>query len=669
MMRWLLATGLLLAVPFGLAQAEYLIIVANLGLSKDGETAKPGAPGFPGGNLPGFPGAGGNRGGLPGIPGGANRGAAGAIGGPPPGFPGGMGNRGGPPGFPGGAGNRGGAGFPGAGGTMPGMGGFPGGKGGGSGEDLTGTPLNVVAIIEVAVSSQQRFTQGKWVEVRHNLMAPQAAHCFLKDLTDFSVAKVINVKTINQQFRERLSKMEKQESLQKPEDWLKLAKWSLEHGSVTHFSEVMDRIEKKDKSNATVQTYLKAKEALEKPVTKENDAKPWMSRLNDRFKMVQSAHYILIHKADNDKSPEVTALLDHLENNMKSFYYWFALQGKTLPVPDQRFVVALINSEFDRKMEIFGSPSLVGDGFYVLRNNIAIFSQKPVDPDFRALDERTNDIFRKYPRGKLLKGTTVKTENGAGTDMDATATYQTYALLHKALEEDWERATVSHEGTRQLIVGAGLLSQGVMAPQWIDFGMASFFATPKGAPWAETGSENTAYLPGFRDWGLKILGSNSSKIAAEALKNTVTDSFFREAAKGKTPAEKQALLKKARTMAWGLSYFLAKNRLDDLLQYYQELAKLPRDLEFDDQVLMEIFARSFKLMDESGKKVDPMKLEQLAENWRSTVSATPLEHEELIKEAAKMIGAQNQGPPGTAGAGNKGPGVGGKLGGGGAGGE
>jgi hypothetical protein len=587
-----------------------------------------------------------------------NRGGPGAIGGPP-GFPGG-GNRGGPPGFPG----------AGAAGGVPGMGGFPGGaKGGGSSEDLTGTPLNVVAIIEVAVSNQQRFTQGKWVEVRHNLMAPEAARCFLKDLTDFSVAKVMAVKTVNQQFKEKLSKFEKEESLKKTEDWLGLATWALEHGSVKHFSEVMDRAEKKDKDNAIVQTYLKAKQALEKPIARENDAKVWMSKLNDRFKTVQNDHYTLIHKAD-DKSSEVTTLLDHLEGNMKAFYYWFALRGKTLPIPDQRFVVALVSSEFDRKLEIFGSPSLVGDGFYVLRDNIAIFSQKPIDPDFKALDERTNDIFRKYPRGRLLKGKTIQSENGSGTDIDTTATYQTYALLHKALEEDWERATVSHEGTRQLIVGAGLLSKGVVAPQWIDFGMASFFATPKGAPWSETGAQNTTYLPLFRDWGLKILGSNSSKTAAEALKNTVTDKYFRDAAKGKTPAEKEALLKKARTMAWGLSYFLARNRLEDLLQYYQELAKLPRDLEFDDQVLMEIFARSFKLMvDETGKKIDQTKLEQLAETWRSTVSTTTLEHEELIKEAAKMVAAQNQPASGSTGAGNRGAGIGGKLGGGGGGGE
>src|SRR5206468_6281233 len=144
----------------------------------------------------------------------------------------------------------------------------------------------------------------------------------------------------------------------------------------------------------------------------------------------------------------------------------------------------------------------------------------------------------------------------------------------------------------------------------------------------------------------------------------VTDQFFRDVAKGKTPTEKEALLKKARTLAWALSYYVARNRLDDLMTYYQELAKLPRDLEFDSQVLMEVFAKSFKLMDDSGKKVDQAKLAKFAEAWRGVIGTTALEHAELIEEASKMLAAQNKPASTTPGAGPpRGPG--GKFGGGG----
>ncbi|HEV3237209.1 MAG TPA: DUF1570 domain-containing protein [Gemmataceae bacterium] len=664
MKRWLLAPVVLLGVPLGLAQAEYLIIVANLGLSNETSSVstRPGFPGAPGGA--GFAGGkgggapGGFRGGPPGFPGGA--------GGGPPGFPGGVG--GGPPGFPGGGGFPGGAppGFPGGGrppgggamGMMPGFPGFPGGgKSGTGGDDLIGAPLNIVAIIEVKVDNRTGFMKGKWVDVRHHW-----GHSLIKDVTDFSVAKVMNVQTVNRQFLEKLQKYEKEESKKETKDWLDLATWALEHGLLDHFAKMIDRLEKKDKDNPTVQALLKTRANLEKPMTKANDAAQWMNKLS-RLKPMTSAHYTLLHEATSDKSPEVSGLVDHLENNLKSFYYWFALRGKVLPVPEERYVAVLLNSEFDRKVEIFGNPSLIGDGYFVRHDNVAIFSGKPIDPDFQALIERTKDVWAAHDHAKALKGTLiVKNPQNYQVDSDKTATVQTYALLQKALEEDWMRATVSHEGTRQLLVGAGLITKGVTIPQWIDFGMGSFFATPKGAPWAATGVQNFTYSPLAREWAMKATGS---KTPADALQGVVTDRYFRDVAKAKTPAEKEALLKKARTMAWALSYYVARNRLDDLFVYYQELAKMPRDLDFDDQVLMEVFAKAFKLMDESGKKVDQSKLEKFAENWRSVISSTTLEHPELVEEASKMLAAQNK--PAGAGPGGRVPPAGNPGGGGGAG--
>jgi hypothetical protein len=658
MKRWLLAPVLLLAVPLGFAQAEYLIIVANLGLSTEGGstlTARPGFPGAPGGGAAGFLG-GGNRGGPPaggfqggrppGFPGGAPPGFPGG-GGMPPGFPGG-GTM--PPGFPGGnVGGRppGGAigNMPGMGGMMPGMPGMGGGKGGGT-DDLTGAPLNIVAIIEVKLANRTGFARGKWVDVQHHW-----GHAWIKDVTDFSVAKVMAVKTVNRQYQEKLATYEKEESKKETKDWLDLGTSALEHGLLDHFTKLIDRLEKKDKDNPIVQALLKTKANLERPSNKANDAGFWMSKLS-RLKPLTSPHYTLLHEAASDKSPEVSGLINHLENNMKSFYYWFALRGKVLPVPEERFVAVLLNTEFDRKMEIFGNPSLIGDGYFARRDNVAIFSGKPQDPDFQALLERTKDVWAANNQAKALAGTLmVKDKQTYQVDADKTATVQTYALLQKALEEDWMRATVSHEGTRQLLVGAGLVTKGVTIPQWLDFGMGSFFATPKGAPWAATGVQNFTYTPLAREWAMKATGT---KIATEALQGIVTDQYFRDvAAKGKTSAEKDALLKKARTLAWALSYYVARNRLDDLLLYYQELAKLPRDLDFDDQVLMEAFAKAFKLMDDSGKKVDQDKLARFAENWRSVISSTTLEHAELIEEASKMLAEQNK--PSSATPGGAGP--------------
>src|SRR5262249_43004889 len=126
---------------------------------------------------------------------------------------------------------------------------------------------------------------------------------------------------------------------------------------------------------------------------------------------------------------------------------------------------------------------------------------------------------------------------------------QTLTLVLKAMEEDGQRATVSHEGTRQLIAGLGLLPRSVEAPQWIDFGVASLFECPKGSYWPGTGAPSMPYLVNFKLWdSTKKLEKNP----AEALKSVVTDRYFY---KIKESANKENAEAKARTMTWALVYF------------------------------------------------------------------------------------------------------------------
>src|SRR5207253_6658106 len=118
----------------------------------------------------------------------------------------------------------------------------------------------------------------------------------------------------------------------------------------------------------------------------------------------------------------------------------------------------------------------------------------------------------------LLKGKAVKLGLGPiGYNLSARA--QTLTLVLKAMEEDGKRATVTHEGTRQLIAALGLLPRSVEAPQWIDFGMASFFETPKGSYWWGAGAPNMTYLVNFKLWDYN---KKLDKNPAEALMSVVT---------------------------------------------------------------------------------------------------------------------------------------------------
>jgi hypothetical protein len=206
--------------------------------------------------------------------------------------------------------------------------------------------------------------------------------------------------------------------------------------------------------------------------------------------------------------------------------------------------------------------------------------------------------------------------------------YQTLALAIRSLQEDAALAAVSHEGARQLIAAVGILPRNVIAPEWVQFGLASFFETPHQSPWESVGGPNFLYLRQYKDMETK----KKLDPPDTALINTITDRYFRYA---RLTNQKSALLK-ARTMAWSLTYYLAQKRLDELRQYYQELSTLPRDMELDETVLLNCFGRAFGLMDGNGK-IDQIKLQNMARDWHQVKTYTPLEVQFEVKEVVQQM--------------------------------
>src|SRR5262249_52486114 len=118
-------------------------------------------------------------------------------------------------------------------------------------------------------------------------------------------------------------------------------------------------------------------------------------------------------------------------------------------------------------------------------------------------------------------------------------------------------------------------------------------------------------------------------------------------------------LEKARTLSWALNYFLTQRKLPELLKYYGELSRLPRDLEFDEPVLLQCFARAFNLTDaKDPTQIDQFKMGAVAREWDDYIARKPVEFEDTIKELHKSTTKKmNVGQGGQAGV--PGPGAGG----------
>jgi len=342
----------------------------------------------------------------------------------------------------------------------------------------------------------------------------------------------------------------------------------------------------------------------------------WRDKFGE-FKEERSKHYVLCY--DGKLPAQVKQRLQRLEENMRGFYYWFALRGKALPVPDKKLIAFLVDNKetfLAQHKDIFDDVELTSDGFYDRRENIVVFSAYRLDEAYAALDSITRPMWSsgKFTPSDLLHG---KKELGVADNENARA--QTLVLLQKAMQEESEFNSVSHEGTRQILDTIGYLPKGVEIPKWFDFGVASLFETPKAAFWHGTGAQNQTYLAQFQVW-------NSEKKldkATDALMGVITDRYFRRVASAKNKENSE---NRAKTLAWALIYYLSEKKLDGLIQYCKQLRELPRDLELNEEILALTFARAFGLCDPSNPdKVDPVKFTALANDWFKTTSSDVLE--------------------------------------------
>jgi hypothetical protein len=682
MQRWLMA-AVIFAAAGSAARADYFIIKVNLASTKDKKQEDPnsklteqaggsglmpgaGALGTPGFGNPGVPGGGafGARGGMggkgvggggmtgPGGLGGGDAGGPGQLGGTM--GAGALGQRGGPGAGAfgqrgglgaGGLGQRGSAGFGIQGGLGmrggPGMGagalgGMASGMKGPAGsnnimnqmlgddEDKDSNPLFIGAIIEARHEDVKLLSSGRY-KVKHKW---GETRLFI-DNNDKEIEIVhVPIYTVAQQYAKEKTRLK----------GVDLALWALAHGLYDEVPKIMAELAQSEPKNPAVQVFQKVEAALAKEPKADDPSLKWRDKLGD-FKDERSKHYVLCY--DGHRPNQVQQRLARLENNLRGFYYWFALHGKALPMPEKRLVAVLIDDKdsfISKHKEIFDDDELVADGFFDRHENIAVYSAYRLDPAYEALDKITGPMWKRMNANAsdLLKG---KSAPGLAANENAYA--QTLTLLQKAMQDESELNSVSYEGTRQLLDAVGFMPKGIELPKWIDFGLASYFEVAKGAFWPGTGSQNQAYVAQFQIW------NENKKLdkPADALLGVVTDKYFRRVAEAKNKENSE---NKARTLAWSLIYFLAQKKLDGLVNYCAELRQLPRDLQLNEGVLALAFARGFGLCEAGNPdKIDQNKFNTLANEWFAFSNHTVLEVAEVKNLQRKNQPSKSK--PGEAG--------------------
>jgi Protein of unknown function (DUF1570) len=616
------------------------------------------------------PGVGGGVGGAP-IAGGAGGGPpiAGGVGGAPPIAGGGPPMGGGAPmgGYPAGLSGVSGGGPPmGGSGSGPPMGGYPAGLSGVSGgatgniggsfggigginlPSVTYTPVYAVAVLDtgnaklnLTTAPGYAYTGHKWGSVYLPLTNPSVR--LLKDpaLAPASTRFEKESNKIRDSHKDKDGKVT-------AEGLVKLAEWALHHGLRDKFEETMDELvkleAKSENPHPAAKAYKTIKAEMARKITKPDPIENLSKSVLSEYKPVQGEHYVLLHNMDaKEKVPaEVESRLRKLESNYRNFYYWFALKGVVPKVPDERLVAVLVGGtnqdQFNRQRKIFDDQPLVVDGFLARSDNVVVLANHRLDSSYSALVKNTEKYWAVVPQDSILK------KLPKDQPIANAAEAQTVALLLKLMEEDSETAAVSYEGTRQLLQATGYLPKNVATPTWLQFGLGSFFETPKGSIWTTVGvpgvtlDQEANYLTQYKKF------ASDEKVKLEKsrgiqLKKVITDQYWHDSEK---LLSSDLARNKARALSWALTYYLMNNKLEGLKRYQEELSKLPRDLEFDADTLILCFARAFDLLDaRDPNKVDEGKLSSLADKWHDVIDATNSEvsaslQEQLEKELNAM---------------------------------
>lgn len=577
MQRYLWALAVLVGLGISSVQAQYVRIKIDLNEYKVDPTATPTA----GSSGPGFPGPGG---GSPGFPG---------PGGMPGGGPGGM--PGGGPGFPGpGAGGPMGGGYPGSGAGSP-MGGMPG---------QPYDPMNPGGVVE------EPRVPPVWLEVRlpikekdSKYQHPYAlvAHEWGSSIVMVEDMKYFSDRTPDKRF-ESLKKSLGNE-VTKKDKLLFLANWALQHGLLTEFEQTMKSLEKKDEKDPVVVAYKTVQKQMEE--ARKGDDPGAVSVINklkaEGYTAYPSKHGLYnLYTTLSDKDKGIALRLKQLDRTYQSFYYWFALKGKVLAQPKYRLVAVLESTpkDFRNKFINFESRPMTDAGFTARTDNVIFLSAQPVGDVFAHLAENNNNYAKELQvsQEKILAGTPVNLE------ITNKAKLQTLALVQKALEEETAVATTTHEAIQQLLAATDLLPQNVASAEWLRYGLASFFETPRLSFFDCTALPSWTNLIYFKHHR-KATKKLSPDQNALVLYRVITDYYISQSnmaaqlaenADDKNAARKMAKEKMelAHGTAWALTYYLMNQNPEKLFAYCEELKKLPRDTEYSPEVLAGCFGRA-----------------------------------------------------------------------------
>lgn len=420
----------------------------------------------------------------------------------------------------------------------------------------------------------------------------------------------------------------------KQEESLEIALWALQHGNLKRFEEGMTTLQR-DPKNAkvpAVAAWTTVAKSLEGSIAPNPMADQLRRRFPESRQQVDGKYCSIITDRPAQAVGEVQNIANQVDEQVRSTYGWFAWQGiamkplrhKVLLVMGEKVIPRTGESRFH---DVEGATNLRGTP-YSLQQVVVN------DPHLRNIQQRLKQYSLKgWNLAKLLKLEAKSYPDvmsaTAGLEIPKLCDVAYVSMLNiasEALRTETERADRTFLVGSQMLSLVGDLPDGVTPPAWLEYGMGAAFQTPTATPWTTLGMGHSVFLPLYKEL---VRTKKLEASPAEAMRKTVCDTYFRQAAN--LPGDK-GLAAKAHAAAWSFFFYAARKQPGLLSAYLSELGKAPRDIELTEEILWECFNRSF---------LKNRKADDIAREWDVFIRQEPLEGEKmfaLIRAAQEEYG-------------------------------
>lgn len=381
------------------------------------------------------------------------------------------------------------------------------------------------------------------------------------------------------------------------------ALWGLKKGLIKPYYATMEKVLEANPKHEGAKRVLALKAEMDKPLPDNPALEAELRKIvkRDSMRIAKSNHFLLLHDTPErpapgrkkNRSQERLALLEQV---YESFLLLFHAQDVQLDIPRERMKVVLFNEYDDYKSFSTGlSPSLSSaSGFWEPARNVSVFYDHGTDNTFVTLEKLQKQLRDDAAEAK---------KNVTALTKDIVRFSKTLDFLIEVAQENADIEVVSHEATHQMAGNTGLFPRHVMIPSWVHEGLATYFESPGDASWAGVGAVNSQRLTWYRALEPDREHSNIDFI--------VGDQIFDYAATHGAKLHGYG-------QAWALTHYLVENHLKEFVSYYRMLGELPPDVILNQELLTNLFDKSFG----TDRK-------QLDQEWRDYMRKLKTDEEKL----------------------------------------